>query len=298
MEKEKRKKNHLPSLLIAFLLFILGLITTVVLFSRILYFSGREVKNVIPLVGTSGSLDKNTGEYHETSGSLELGYNTKTDENGDKVWENTARADIFRCFYDNEQGKITVIADGEGEDRVIAPGTSNDYKFTIQNTTAFPLDYDMYVEAEVIGTEHEIPLRVSLRADNSGYIAGSENSGSIKDLDGVRDSSVLGGGRCNYYTLSWDWPFEQGKDEYDTMLGDLSVKDTITVRVRFKTIARLDADPEDPRKRDAGDKPKTGDDSPYMFLCVMMSAALAVAVFFFLVGGKRTRDDEEDKERS
>ena len=295
METEKRKKKYLPSLLIAFLLFILGLITTVVLFSRILYFSGREVKNVIPLVGTSGSLDKNTGEYHETSGSLELGYNTKTDENGDKVWENTTRADIFRCSYDNGRGEMTVIGGDGDQEHVIAPGTSNDYKFTIQNTTSAPLDYDLYVEAEVIGTEHEIPLKISLRADNSGYLAGSENSGSLEDLDGVRDSSVLGGGRCNFYTLSWDWSFEQGNDEYDTMLGDLSVKDTITVRVELKTRARLNADPEDPKYKDAGDKPKTGDDSPYMFLCVITAAALAGALFLFLVGGKRTRDDEEDK---
>ncbi len=298
MEKEIRKKNHLPLLTIAFLLFILGLITMVVLFSRILYFSGRNVENVIPLISTASPKNKDSGGHYETSGSVVLGQPENFDNDGNAVWKNTTTAEIFRCSYDNENGELTVMGGGDSPERVIAPGTSNDYKFTIQNTSSVPLDYDLCVEAEAISSGHEIPLTISLRADNSGYLAGSDKSGTIEELNGVQDRSVLGGGRCNYYTLSWAWPFDQENDEYDTMLGDLSVTDTITVRVEFKTTASLNADPGNKKYSEAGDLPKTGDNSPYTLLMIVMIAAFIAAVLFFLVGGKRTRDDKEDKERS
>ncbi len=288
MEKEKSIKKYSYILTIAFLLFILGLISVFILFRRIIYFSERETENILPLTGSSIRTNEDAGDYYG---------DTFTYDDANEVWKNTTYVEIFKCTYDNENGEMTVIRSGEGTERVIAPGTSNDYKFTVQNTSDQPMDYDLYVEAETISSGYEIPLNVSLRADNTGYLAGSGSGGKIADLDGVHDSSVLGVGRCNFYTLSWNWPFEQGNDEYDTMLGDLSVDDTITVQVRFRTEARMNTEPDDIKFRDAGDMPTTGDETPYIMFCAVIFAAVA-AVFLFAMGEKRARDNDTDKGRS
>lgn len=212
-----------------------------------------------------------------------------------------AKAEIFKFTYD-ETGKITVISNNGGADKLIAPGTSNLYQFTLENPGNVPLDYHMTMEAYITGTDLWIPVNARVWDYKNKYLVGSaDEMVDVLELNTVDESAELGAGRYATYTLEWEWPFERGdngdeineNDIYDTMLGNLAVGEDLVLTIVIRTVAEYDEDPEDPS---AGKPPKTGDDFQIGLIaaiCIVSFGGLCIILF---AGGKRKEKKRESSD--
>jgi len=243
-----KRKNNSIFVVIVVLLAILDITSLVVLFSRMNSYWEVQFPNVIPLTRSNGttmvttktissaenaqvSFDENENGY----AVVQLGnpgfkaYDDKT------VWLSETEVDIFKLTYDSENG-ITVK--GTDDDKLIAPGTSNTYSFTLENTGDVLLDYDMTMEAYVTGTDLELPVKARVWDYTNRYLlGGSDTKESVLELNNVEDHSKLSAGRFAVYNLEWEWPYEWGNDEYDTLLGNLAVDDDLALTIKINTIA-------------------------------------------------------------
>ena len=243
-----KRKNNSIFVVIVVLLAILDITSLVVLFSRMNSYWEVRFPNVIPLTRSNGttmvttktissaenaqvSFDENENGY----AVVQLGnpgfkaYDDKT------VWLSETEVDIFKLTYDSENG-ITVK--GTDDDKLIAPGTSNTYSFTLENTGDVLLDYDMTMEAYVTGTDLELPVKARVWDYTNRYLlGGSDTKESVLELNNVEDHSKLSAGRFAVYNLEWEWPYEWGNDEYDTLLGNLAVDDDLALTIKINTIA-------------------------------------------------------------
>ena len=111
-----------------------------------------------------------------------------------------ARLDIFgRKDATKEQ-----IIDGY---RVIAPGSSGTYKFSIKNTTESNMVYD--IKFEDMMTSY-VNMKYRLKIDNI-YIKGSDTE--YVDLSDLNVSNIIvPKNSTNIYTLEWCWVSDNEKD--------------------------------------------------------------------------------------
>lgn len=319
----KKKRSGALSIIIA-LLIILEMCSLVMLFGRLTGFSNGMSENVFSLTETSGATTVRMGKMQEdgsitftdeTATAPKTNINTFTakigafitpvnisgskgpvpgysvyDEN--TVWQAHTDVEIFKFSYKNGEGKVTV--DGVG-DKVIAPGTQNDYTFTLENSGTVALDYTMEMEAYFSNEEYAIPVTVRLIEKNGGYIIGNdETREDVLALNNVYTEATLGAGRYATYTLDWEWAFEID-DEFDTMLGNLAAEgEDLSLTIVIRTIAMQSADPE---CSDGEETPVLGDDGSFIWWFLIALAAL-VAIALVIRGGKREADiiyNEEPK---
>lgn len=215
-----------------------------------------------------------------------------------------AEAEIFRLSYDNETGKTTVIGAAGNADKLIAPGTTNLYQFTLANTGDVSLDYTLTMEAYVTGTDLWIPVNVHMWDYTNKDIVGSENEMvDAMELNTVEESAELGAGRYAVYNLEWEWPFERADengnltsgDTYDTMLGNLAVDEDLVLHIVIRTHAEYDENPDNPN---AGDPrpPQTGDDAPIVLLIVLCAGSfigLCAMFFAFFKSGRKEKQEAQ-----
>ena len=128
--------------------------------------------------------------------------------------------DIFDIRYKNNDGEITV--EGFDGQKVVAPGTDVEYTIRVRNTDKVAIDYELLPSVEFF-TEHKLPLYVRILDHNDDYILGSAKEWvEISEINGTVHRNTLLKGECVEYTFQWKWPYEQGNDEYDTLLGNLN----------------------------------------------------------------------------
>lgn len=152
-----------------------------------------------------------------------------------KVWETNTEVDIFKISYENGEAVVTV--DGMN-DKVIAPGTGNEYTFYLKNTGDVFLDYTLEIEAYFTPETTPIPVEVRLKGYHGTYLLGSDDTWSdVLELNQVKDEASIAVNRYAYYTLEWRWPFESGDDSYDTFLGNMAVDEDLTLTIAIKTVA-------------------------------------------------------------
>lgn len=201
------------------------------------------------------------------------------------VWAGETNVEIFKISYVNGENKVTV--EGGNGNKVIAPGTSNTYSFTLKNTGDVSLDYKMSMEASVTGTDLRIPVVVRVYDHDGDFCLGEEELWEdVLELDKVQKEGTLAADRFANYTLEWMWPFE-GNDDYDTMLGNLAKENDLTLTIKISTYAEESEDKDDP-----GDNPppQTGDEvTDYI---IWASIAVAVGVIIVVYGKKVSRRKE------
>ena len=316
----KMKTNSIFAV-IAVILTILDIASLVVLFSRTKSFWEVQFPNVIPLTRSNGttmvttktvstaeetqvSFDDNENMYH----AVQLGNPGFKAYDKDTVWLSETSVEIFRLTYDSENG-ITVK--GADDDKLIAPGTSNTYSFTLENTGDVLLDYDMTMEAYVTGTDLELPVKARVWDYTNRYLlGGSDTKESVLELNNVEDHSKLSAGRFAVYNLEWEWPYEWGNDEYDTLLGNLAVDDDLALTIKINTIATADDtgispdnssnNPGTPSQSSDTDKgyglegnvpsPKTG-----VLLGAVPTVLLTAALGAMLLARPRRKENEDDE---
>lgn len=243
----------------------------------------------------------------DASGAMELTANTYTNEtvvSGDdlqtsdakynfevyddkQVWTTDTQVDIFRVSYVNGEQQVTV--NSSNGDKVIAPGTDNSYVFKMKNTGDGAVDYKMTVDAYCEPAGIEIPVDARLSRYDGEWIVGSKTEfADCQVLDKAEDSATLGSGKYTYYTLDWQWPFEQDADDWDTMLGNMAVDQDITFSIRITTVAEYAPVPDS----DAGIRiPQTGDTD---ITVLWLALGFSVLLMFVLLFARRREDEDEE----
>ncbi len=156
------------------------------------------------------------------------------------LWSTTTEIEIFKVSYENGKGNITVqSSDGE---KVFAPGTDNSYTFKLKNTGNVALDYTVDIDAYFTPDDINIPITARINRYDGLWLAGGKDSYvNVLSLDSASDSATLGAGKYTYYTLDWQWIFESGNDEFDTMLGNLAAAgEDLSLTIVIKTTAEAD----------------------------------------------------------
>ena len=90
------------------------------------------------------------------------------------------------------------------------------------------------------------------------------------------------------YTLEWEWPFEQGNDEFDTMLGNLAVEDDLELHIRINTTASYSDDPD---AEDSGIlPPKTGDRFNVKLYVIIIISAILILIISSLIKERKSEE--------
>lgn len=198
--------------------------------------------------------------------------------------------EIFHLSYDNASGETTVRGVTGNTDKLIAPGTTNVFDFTLHNPVNYSIDYIMTMEARVDGTELSLPVKARVWDYTNRYLLGSpEEMPDVMELNTVKATGELGPDRYAPYSLEWEWPFEWGNDEFDTMLGNLAVDQELRLTVVIHVLAEYDEAPDDPG---AGKPPKTGDDSQLTLFALLFMASFVGFVILLLPLIKSRREEK------
>ena len=290
-----KTKSSGSFIVLSLILFLCCAVSASLLFGRVIPYTAAKFVNVHSLT-ENGQTDSNTTAYDNNSSLSDTseqnnssGQGNITDHNPQFSME--AEEEIFKLSYD-ETGKITVIGAEGNEDKLIAPGTSNLYQFTLANTGNTALDYTMTMEAYVTGTDLYLPVNVRVWDYTNKFLLGSaDKMVDVLELNTVEDSAELGAGRYAVYNLEWEWPFEWGNDEYDTMLGNLAVGDDLVLHIVIRTVAEYDENPDNPN---AGlfEPPNTGDDFPIILLSLLCGGSFigfCVMIFSFFKSGRKRK---------
>jgi len=260
--------------------------TGIILGGRLERFLSTKEKNVIELTpnlieksDTTQTVERVSSEAAKTTYRQTYfpGFEVEDDKG---IWESNTEIEIFKINYKNETGDITV--DGM-DDKVVAPGTSNTYDFTVKNTGNIPIDYTL--SAKVIFSDSELVIPINARFKNySGkYLVGNEVTlEHISKLDGVTEKATMPQKTNGIYTLEWEWPFETGDDIYDTLLGDTAVDKDIRVTVVINTYAEAEI-PE---------TPDTGDGGITLFI-IIAAVSFAAIIILLILKKKGEKTDGE-----
>lgn len=147
--------------------------------------------------------------------------------NTSELWKTNSKVNIF------EHNDPHVKSDGTGEaNNVIAPGTSNEFVFSLQNDTSDNLVYRLEVTGDN-DTKYKIPVKVRLHD-----LTGNYPDTPLTDIDGFQliQGAVVGANSQRSYELYWEWAFD-GDDEYDTMLGNTAVNEEISCHININVVA-------------------------------------------------------------
>lgn len=267
--------------------------------SHFLIKTGKENPSVdidISVSDSNNPTDSNTDNQTE-SAALETG-KTETEEPrpeveiiGGKDGAFHKEIQLFHAAYD-EKGEISVKS--AFGDKVVAPGTGNQYDIYVRNMGKVPISYVLeaqsFLTVTIDGKETEIPIEASFSAPNNKYLLGGEDDlEHLAKLDGKKDRAGLSPEHQAKYTLRWNWPFD-GDDEFDTLLGNLAARgEDLIVRVAFRVTAVYDPDA-------VGGTPKTGDYANIgLWVALFVVSVFSLIMLLFL--RKRDHDEEDSKTR-
>ncbi len=154
-------------------------------------------------------------------------------------WESTTDVDLFRASYTNGSGAVTVKS--EPGDKVVAPGTTNVYKFSVRNTGNTALQYTISLDGAFAIEKDSIPLQFRLRRGGDWLAGDAQHWCTLAEINACTDQTTLNPDKINEYMLEWQWPFE-GTDTVDTALGDITLAADADFRLEITTTAEASAD--------------------------------------------------------
>ncbi len=209
-----------------------------------------------------------------------------------QTWQKETKVEIFRARYENESGDV-VVKSAYG-DKVIAPGTSNQYYFFVRNTGEVPVEYTVSTEADMVVSskdqEYTVPLLAQFFNQDGDFLLGTDKKfDQMAKLNGVSHTEGLSVGHATRYTLAWQWPFEDKSNELDTLLGNLTAEDgDVVVSVKINITATADGEA-------SGGAPDTGDKNATVWWVLLAVAGIGLVLLMF-VPLLSKKEDDEDKE--
>ncbi len=134
-------------------------------------------------------------------------------------WEVDTYVDLFKTTYTDAEGNVTVqSANG---DKVIAPGTSNAYEFSLKNTGNISLDYTLKLEGVFRIADCHLPFYVRLYSGNRWVVGGQNQWVHADMLETLVEKDTLPRGETVTYVFEWQWPYESD-DESQQLINDLN----------------------------------------------------------------------------
>lgn len=117
-----------------------------------------------------------------------------------------------------------------GANKLIAPGMSGSYKFTVDNTgNRYPTFYDVtFTATDTLPAASKIPMRFRLKADGV-YVAGNETTWCT--LSQLYQDTVAAGGRDVEYTLEWNWQDGANDNDFAAFADNPAYSYSITIKV-------------------------------------------------------------------
>ncbi|WP_165044517.1 hypothetical protein [Adlercreutzia sp. ZJ138] len=230
-----------------------------------------------------------------------------------QVWSTETQVDLFRSNYNN------TVASADG-DKLIAPGTTNRYDFTLRNNAEVPLGYEVSLKVESWSAGAADNAGV---ADAAGSAATTEEPSSsvgvplewrlltaagdpVSDWQphgenvSVLDAATLDAGRQAGYAIEWRWAYEQGgtsaADAADTAHGDhaaledFGVKATIFVRAEQAPAPPAAETPKTPQDIVAGLLAQTGDSTLALVAACLLAVAACALIVVVIARRKREKD--------
>jgi len=154
-----------------------------------------------------------------------------------EIWNLDTQIDIFSISKTNEKGEL--IVESQDGDKVIAPGMEGTYKFQIKNKGNIAVDTQVKLDISFIAENLEyetLPIEVKFTNYRGENLTGTDWI-SIADFTECIDELVVGKNSYIYYQIDWRWQFESGNDEFDTLLGNLSVDSEVKMTVGIQATA-------------------------------------------------------------
>ncbi len=219
--KQTTKTNRisLSGLWLTVVLLVILILATLALLGSFIAGFVQGDPNVIEVIADSNALGKEYGDKLP-AGAMP---NMETEDTTAK-WETETSVDLFKTAYTGPDGSITVQS--SNGDKLIAPGTSNTYSFTLKNTGNISLDYTLVLEGVFKLANKDIPMFVRLSQDGRWIIGGSEEWIRVDEMNELVESSTLPRGETTTYLFEWMWPYEMDEDT-EILVGD--ILDTILV---------------------------------------------------------------------
>lgn len=299
-----RKKNNSTFFAVVALTLCVA-VTAVMLFSRLVTYSAEDQQLEIPLTASSGITHVTAvqKEQEEQASASICTLSAVTNVSGvqteaqtlssfeiqddNTVWLGQTDIEIFRISYENGEGNVTV--NSANGDKLLAPGTENEYHFTLVNNGDSNLDYTLQMEAYFSDGEMVIPVEARLMDYTGTYLVGSaESYADVLELNNVNRQESITAGYVMPYTLQWQWPFD-GDDEYDSWLGNLAEDEDITLTIVIRTVAECNESSE------GGIPPKTGDSSSIAVIGGLMAVSVCGIVMLLILPKRRTEEQHEQR---
>ncbi len=189
-----------------------------------------------------------------------------------QVWNSETQAALFRSGYDD------TVQSANG-DKVIAPGTSNFYGFSVKNNGNVTMDYTVSLKVDTYlgegDTYSSLPIEWRLLSGDGAVICDwqeyNERTAALKH-------STLAVRKQERYTIEWRWQFDRDEsmDEADTSMGNIAENQPIGVNATIYIFAE---------QTDPSEVPNTGDSFHVALYLVPM--AVSMCGLLILIGTKK-----------
>lgn len=177
-------------------LFVLGIITMFVAILSLTLVSGTMARYTSKVSGESTA---RVAKWAWVVGDKDITDNSVS----------TVEFDLFDGYTDSN-----VDVDGEGDEVVIAPGTTGQFQFNITNNSEVNATFTIVLSET---TNNGIPVQYSLSGADDSWVD------DITDLNVQMKNQEIGmnGGNSTAFTVYWRWVFkvDDAQDGSDTNLG-------------------------------------------------------------------------------
>ncbi len=207
-QTKKYNRISLSGLWLTVVLLVILILATLALLGSFISGFVQGEPNIIEVMADSNAMEK---EYDDDfpGGAL---------PDMEASWETETSVDLFKSAYTGPDGSITV--ESANGDKLIAPGTSNTYSFTLKNTGNIDLDCTLVLEGVFKLANRDIPMFVRLSEDGRWIMGGSEEWIHVDEMNELVESNTLPRGEATTYLFEWMWPYELD-DDTDILLGDI-----------------------------------------------------------------------------
>lgn len=208
----------------------------------------------------------------------------------DQIWTTDTTVNIF------EHNDSHVSTDGTGSaNHTIAPGTENNYTFSLNNDKEYAIKYNLNISGEN-DSEYEIPVMVQILDADGNSLSGDMKP--IKELNSISSDGSVKPYSSTQYQIRWKWDFENGTDNYDTFLGNKAVDEEIACHINISVISEYDYDTSTD-KSDSSDTPsdsstiKTGDNRNVTIYILTAILSLGILSLIFVTKKKYNEDSNK-----
>ena len=285
------------SLLIAVILLLLVIITAAIVIN--VAFSITENPTADKMISlTANAPVYNTAYAQNNTESSSLPSISDSSKQGglsvsdsDQIWTTNTTVNIF------EHNDPHVSTDGTGSaNHTIAPGTENNYTFSLSNDKEYSIKYTLDISGEN-DSVHTIPVMVQILDSNGNSLSGDMKP--IKELNSVTVNGSIKPYSDTQYQIHWKWDFENSTDDYDTFLGNKAVEEEIACHINVNVISEYDYDTSSSESSDSSDTPsdssviKTGDSRNVIIY--ILAAVLSFGILSLIFITKKKYNEDSNK---